>query len=227
VKDLKGITDLGDAAQLAWAHAGGEWYGLLMIEITNLISNNFSQFELSQKYSTLALAQAETFSLELETRLLRFLTRDLNSKDVPGKWTAERITKARLWLHAWRRLERGINRSFDFNDRSTLNVMPPRETGLPSGVAPEAIRDAALRGKYEAALAANSKKIQEYSRQFRLRSLDQTFPKDAERYLARVYGEPPNNQAELRGLLSTYGVNQSAKQRLLAGVRKRIAASQP
>lgn len=222
-KDLSSLTAAGDSAERSWGSAGGEFYGLLMLEISNLISNYFSDFPVSQKYSIQALSRANTFSLRLETRLLGFLTRDLYSNNSRQKWATERSAKAKLWLHAWRRLDHEINRSFDFNDRPYLNLTPSEETGLPSGVSPEAIRDAQLRAKYQTALAANDKKTREYSRQFELRYLDETFPKRAGEYLARVYSEPPFNVAELRRYLTTYGLNQPTKTRLLVEVAKRIS----
>jgi len=226
-KDLKGLAAAGDAAERTWAEAGGEYYGLLMLEMSNLTSNYFGDFPLSQKYSAQGLARADTLSLRLETGLLSFLTRDLDRKNSPQKWVAERSTKVKLWLHAWARLEHGIDRNFNFNNRPSLNITPPRETALPSGVAPEAIRDAKLRAKYEAALAANNKKAREYNCQYELRSLNETFPERVKQYLARVYSEPPYNVAEVKRHLTSYKISHAAKQKVLAEVTMMISKTQP
>jgi hypothetical protein len=229
-KDLEGLIRAADEIERKWGNAGGQNYGRLMLNVSDAIVNNFrsdQSFSLSQKYATEALAKAETFSLQLETQLLGFLARDLASASgAKSEWIRERRTKTKLWLHAWQRLEKGINRNFDFSDRPMLNVMPPQETGLPSGAAPEAIKDPKLRARYEAVIAANVKKGREYNRQFEFRYLDEIFPKRAAEYLARVYSEPPYDLAELRQYLAASHLNQPAIKNLLDEVAKRISQSQ-
>lgn len=78
-KDLTGLTSVADHVETTWGRVGGEKYGLLMLKVSNVIANHFNDYQLSQKYAAQALAQAGTFSLGLETRLLRFLSRDLMS----------------------------------------------------------------------------------------------------------------------------------------------------
>ena len=145
-----------------------------------------------------------------------FIKRDLASTTLA--WRSERNRKTKLWLHAWKQLERNINRSFDFSNRPALNLTPPPETGLPAGVAPEAIKDVKLCGRYEAALAANTSKAREYNRQFELRSLDEVFPKRAEEYLVRVYSRPPYDVLELRRYLTSYGISKNIRERTLSSV---------
>ena len=193
------------------------------------IANYFDDYPLSQKYANLALTHADTFSLDLETHLLGLLTRDLRAgasgEDAENAWEKERSAKAKLWLHAWQRLESQIDRNFDFSKRPA-KVMPPEETGLPAGVAPEAITNPALRAKYEEAIAANMKLANYRNRQLMLRELDRRFPKKAEDYLIRLYSQSPNRIAELREYLGTYGIDHVKSKRIVNEVEKRIRSAQ-
>ena len=224
--DLDGLVAAADQIENTWRKDGGQFYGRLMLEVSNSLANSFSGTkpdELSQKYASLALTRADTMSLRLETILLDFLSRDLTANTQEANWVKERSDKTKFWLHAWARLEKGINRNFDFNDRPLLNVRPPEETGLPTGTAPEAIRDQKLRATYKAAIAANSKKAQEYNKQFELKSLDGLFTKKAQEYIVRVYALPPYNLDELERHLTASGLDQTIRKRVLSEVVKRLS----
>src|SRR5882672_1858362 len=145
--DRLGVIKLGDELEEKWGRTSGELYGLAMLEVANLLANSFADFQNCEKYSVQALAHSQTFSLRLETQFLGFLKRDLAPTGTA--WRTERSEKAKLWLRAWGRLERLINRHFDFSRRPFLNIAPPSETGLPSGVAASAIKDPRLRAQYE------------------------------------------------------------------------------
>ena len=231
--DFDGLVTAADQIENTWRKNGGQFYGRLMLEVSNSLANFFSETnrdELSQKYASLALARADTMSLRLETMLLGFLTRDLAPRaaaDAQGvSWAQERSSKTKLWLHAWSRLEKGINRNFDFSDRPLLNVRPPEETGLPAGAAPESIRDQKLRAAYKAAIAANAAKAQEYNKQFELKSLDGLFTKKAEEYIVRVYAKPPYNLDELERHLTASGLDQTIRKRVLSEVVKRLSQAE-
>jgi hypothetical protein len=224
--DLGGLVAAADQIENTWQKEGGQLYGRLMLEVSNSLANSFSGTkpdELSQKYASLALARADTMSLRLETILLDFLSRDLTANTQEANWAKERSDKTKLWLHAWARLENGINRNFDFDDRPLLKVRPPDETALPAGVAPEAIKDQKLRVTYKAAIAANAAKTQEYNRQIEFKSLDGLFTKKAEEYIVRVYAQPPYNLDELERHLTASGLDQTIRKRVLSEVVKRLS----
>jgi hypothetical protein len=231
--DLEGFIKAAEAIENRWGKAGGQHYGRLMLFLSDAIVNNLRSqrvFSLSQRYAADGLAKAATFSLALEMRLLDFLTRDLASGTSVGgaadEWVIERRKKTKLWLHAWHRLEKEINRGFDFSDRPRLNVSPPDETGLPAGIAQEGIKDPKLRAQYEAALDANAKKAREYNRQFELRALDERFPQTAEAYVVRVYSKPPYHTEELRRVLLAYKLNRQLRERVLSQVKRNVTLSQ-
>jgi hypothetical protein len=228
-QNLEGFVAAADEIENTWGKNGGQFYGRLMLEVSNSLANSFSEtkrYELSQKYAALALDRADTMSLRLETILLEFLSRDLAADTEEASWVKERSDKTKLWLHAWARLEKGINRNFDFNDRPLLNMRPPEQTGLPAGVVPEAIRDQKLRATYKAARAANAAKAREYNKQMALKSLDRMFVRKAEEYIVRVYAERPYNLDELERHLTTSGLDQTIRERVLSEVVKRLSPAE-
>ena len=229
-KNLDGLIQAADEIEAKWGNSGGGYYGRLMIHVSSLIGNDFpdeKNYSLSQKYVVQALARADTFPVEVETRLLDFLMRDVASKEQTANgqsaWAKERSLKAVLWLHAWRRIEKGIDRNFDFNDRATLNVRPPPETGAPAGVNPKGIEDTRLRAQYEAAIVANLKKAREYDLQMMLKYLDDYFPKKAEEYLVNVYSQPPRATAELERYLTQYISDQNRRKSILNRVARNLS----
>jgi len=172
-KDLEGFVRAADEMEQTWGPGGGDYYARLMLNVSSLVVNGFDDekvYALSQKYAAAALARADSFSLELETKILPFLAMPLarvRASGVAGSdWAKERKTKVGLWLRAWQRLERETDKNFDPDDKPFLKVAPPDETGLPAGVAPEAIKDAKLRARYEAAMNANAEKAKHYDQQF-------------------------------------------------------------
>jgi hypothetical protein len=217
--DLDKFTAAAELEQ-TWGPAGGEYYGLLMLNISNLFVNGFHDeriYKLSQQYALNAPDRADSFSLDLKTKLLPFIAMDLApaSDGAASVWAKERSEKARLWLRAWRRLEHGLDKSFNFDDRPRLKVAPPEGTGLPAGVSPDAVKDPQLRARYQAAIDANLEKSREYDRQFVLRFINRTFPQKAEQYLSRAYSKPPHNTEELKQYLDAYLRDEGLKKQVL------------
>lgn len=227
-QDLDAVVKFADEAKTRWGQRGGDYYARLMLNVSNVIANDFSDeriYRLSQKYALAALSKADRFSLDSEVSLLPFIAMDLAPKDTAAnadsEWAKERSLKSRLWLHAWQRLESERDKNFNFDDRPFINVTPPRETGLPSGVAPEAIKDAKLRARYQAELTANAEKAEVYNRQYALREIGKSFPQKAESYIVGAYSKPPRNANELGQLLNQYVADSETRQRILREVAER------
>jgi hypothetical protein len=101
-----------------------------------------------------------------------------------------------------------------------LNVAPPAGTGLPAGVAPEAIKDPKLRAEYETALAANAAKSRNYNDQQWLQLNAPSFFKEAENYVVNAYKKPPPNLPQLERLLSSSIPDEQARKRIMESVTK-------
>jgi len=226
--NIEGLSSAGEDIERKWGPGGGDIYAHLMIQLSSLISNGFpgeGGFSLSQKFTLLALKRADTFSVQTETFLLPYLARDIAPRG-SDEWAKERSLKTQQWLHAWHRIEKDIDRNFNFDDRPMMYVSPPPETGMRAGVDPKAISDPIARSKYQAAINANEEKSRRSNQQVELWGLVDPFTKETEQYLLRVYSEPPYDLAELSQLLTAYNVNEDAKKRLLSEAAIRISQVQ-
>jgi hypothetical protein len=172
----------------------------------------------------LALERPEHLSLEDEVRLLACLPARPPPATPPSEWAAQRREGAGLWLRARRRLEAELDPSFDVMNRPALNIEPPRGARLPSGAAPEAVADPALRAEYQAAIDRNREKAAAYDRQFELRALRLRLSAEMERYLVTAYSTPPRDLTELRRELDAHlagDAGEQQKARILAAVSAR------
>lgn len=229
-RDLNGLEKAGNDIEKKWGQRKEESYFALMLKICDLLNsidfNDYGrQSSLIQKYATLALEKSETIPLEIELPLLLHLQEDVDySKGVVKgvEWSKQRSRITKSWLSAWQRLEKEIDKNFDFNDLPERNIAPPLSTGLPSGIAPEDVEDPKLRAEYEAALAKNKQKAQNYSRQVKLRELDKLFSPRVEQYIISAYSKPPFDLEELKQYLDEYVTDKERSARILDAVKKKM-----
>lgn len=230
-KDLSGLARLADEIESKWASLNKDYYAGLMVEVVGAFSGNDlkddRQYVLAIKYAKAALEKGDALPLEAEIKLVRFLQGgpeyDTGGMK-PEQWGQDRSERARYWLHAWQRLERSINRNFDFNQRPTLNVLPPPGYG-PAGISPSSIKDPKARAEYERRIAENNEKIAEYNRQWQLRQLDDYFTPYVKRFIIEAYSKAPYNLEEIRGYLNTYGVDPSVREAILSQISQRTSQS--
>jgi len=157
-------------------------------------------------------------SIREQAEFTGFLARDPLGID-DHAWSVLREKKARLWLTAWRRMSMETDSKFDFDNLPMVNLPAPGRTGLPAGVAPQAIKDARLRAEYEAAIARNAAYTRRYADQYWLRQHSQAFFTSAERYLINAYSRAPSATQELEQLLRQYINDGAVADRILSAVR--------
>lgn len=228
VNDLKEYEKFADEIQGKWVGKNKEYYVSLMLEICKPLSsgrfNEDRQFTLARKYALLALAEPNEIPLQTELKLTGHVMTDMVTPRAPtGQECAQqRKQDVNVRLHAWKRLIDAIDPTWDPNDLPVSNVVPPLATGLPSGVAPEAIKDPKLRAEYEAAIEKNRQKAERYNEQYSLRKWQKRFPKVAERYIVRAYSKPPFNLEEMKQYLEKYIADTKTKDRILDAVTKNM-----
>jgi hypothetical protein len=103
-------------------------------------------------------------SLEDQVRFVEFLGYDAPDLD-EVTWQHVRFRKATLWLDTWRHLSESRDPNFDPSDVPLINIAPPPESGLPSGVSSEDVKDPKLRAEYERRLASNRAKAVHFKEQ--------------------------------------------------------------
>ena len=223
---LDELLTLSNQLEQKWSRIDWDRYAQVMIyvcsEIANRGLNNERVREETERFAKLALSHSRSYKWEHESDLVGWLGYQRSSaKEVD--WLRERREKTTLWLHAWQRLDREIDPTFNTNDRSklpSLRVYPPVETGLPAGTPPSAIKDSRLRARYEAAIAENNKKAKRVEQQLPLVSHGPAFKTQAELWLIQAYSQQPHRTAELKRFLDLYVRDTTTRQRILKEVEK-------
>jgi hypothetical protein len=187
---------------------------------------NRRQYYLAQNYAMETLALSDVMSIDAECGLLEYVTQNLDDQGHALKdeeWAKLRKKQVELYLHAMTRISKSIDPKWDPADLGALNVAPPPETGLPSGVAPEAIKDERLRKEYEQALRANTEKHKRNREQIVARDLRETWSPKAMKYIIWAYSTPPAETGELERLLTDKITDPEIRKKILdAVVNKRL-----
>ena len=130
-----------------------------------------------------------------------------------------RTEKLQLQLALLGQLDSNLEPGFNLNDLPSLNVGPPPETGLPSGVDPTSIADPRLRSEYESAISANQQKAKNYKFQSKLHRINGRATAQIEAHLASTYSASPEDLAELDKLFDDSAVTARRKASLRQFVR--------
>jgi hypothetical protein len=227
--DLKEYEKDINELQSKWSKKNKEYYARLMWEACKpLSSGRFSderQYDVARRYALSALEEPNEIPLEVELELTGHVMTDTVTPRAPKgqEWANRRKQDVEIKLHAWKRLIEAIDPKWDPNDLPINNVVPPLATGLPSGIAPESIKDPKLRAEYKAAIEKNRKKAERYNEQYRLRDWLKRFPKRAEDYIVDAYSKPPFNLEELKQYLDKYIADEKTRSRILEIVKKNMA----
>lgn len=223
---LDELIALASQLDAKWRLTDWNQYARIMAHVCSEISsrglNDEQVREQSDHFAKTALAHSNMYSWQSESGLVGCLQYKRSRPDM-NAWLRYRRQNTELWLHAWRRLEKEIDPGFDINDlknRPSMQVFPPRETNLPPGSPPSAIKDPRLRAKYEAAIADNERKSQRAIQQVPLLLHGPSFRTRAESWLVQAYSQAPARNAELRRYLEVYVRDYKTRQRILSEVEK-------
>lgn len=128
--------------------------------------------------------------LDLETEY-QFVSQLRNNRNEQGTLlTGKELLDLRYQLldfklHLWRRIEQGIDPSWDPKDLPEVNVGVP---GIPiPGMTPDSIKDKKVRKQYEAAIAANKIKSETYLFQSSHRNMRDSYSKQLAQDLEQDY----------------------------------------
>ena len=200
----------------------------LMLEVCKpLSSGRFKddrRYELARKYALSVLETPDEIPLTLELELTgHAINLMIGPETSKGQmWEQLRRKDVKIRLHAWKRLVDAIDPNWDPNEVLWSPNVVGAAMGLPSGVAPESVKDSKLRAEYEAALEVNQKKTKKYSEQSNLPKWLKRFPRHAEPYIIRAYSKPPFNLAELNQYLDQYIADKKTRDRILGAVTRNM-----
>lgn len=222
---LDELLALANQLETKWRGDWPKYANIIMYvcsEILNRGINDSKVREASNHFAYLALSHSTQFKWEDEALIVGVLGYKRWTLD-DRTWLRERSKKTELWLHAWQRLEKETDTTFDVNDRKNqpaMRVYPPLETGMPAGTPPAAIKDVRLRAKYETAIADNRRKSEKLGQQMSLRLHGPSFKSRAERWLVQAYSQAPGRSAELNRYLNVYIRDIKTRRRILSEVHK-------
>ena len=227
--DLARYEKFADDIQKRWSQRNKEDYGRLVSAVCGTLSSgcfdDWRAYELARKYALSALENADAIPVTLELELTgHVMTLTVGPAALSGRNFAQhRRRDAEVHLHAWKRLLAAIDSMWDPRERIPVYPnLPPGVHGVGVGfpVAPEAIKDPALRAQYEAAIKENNRKRERHAEQRRLRDRLRGFSGQAQSYIIQLYSTPPFDAAELRELLGRYLSDAKTRAQILEAVAK-------
>lgn len=135
----------------------------------------------------------------------------------PEQWPVVRMAEARVALSMMTRLVQWTN----VNESATshlLNVAPPMETGLPSGVDPQVISDRTLRSRYEQDIAENRRKANASIFYAERRNDSLVYLAFLKSYVINWYSIPPVADEELRTVVKDANLPDALAIDILQGI---------
>ncbi|MGA9997092.1 MAG: hypothetical protein WBP93_16865 [Pyrinomonadaceae bacterium] len=225
-RDINGLVRLGDEIEATWSKLDATRYASLMLEVCNAFSstdlNDDNQYVQEQKYALLVLNKRLVIPANIEAQLVLHLQEDIEygkGQLSAEKWMENRRNKAELWLRTWQHLNASIIPNFDFKDLPLENVAPPPGVAGVAGMSPDAIKDPALRARYQRAVDSNNRKAENYRAQSALYKTREIFRDRMEAYLIRSYSRPPDNTKEIEAILKKHSVDEGTRAKILDKVK--------
>jgi len=203
--ELEGLDRLASELEEKWFGKNREKYGYIMLGICGTFGSlDFGtdrQYDLARKYAVLVLEKSRKLEeenqipIEVEFILSGHVQNMLNLKEaVKGEdWPNKRSGLAKLYFHAWHRLERKIDTNWDPNDPNIgTPPCPPAGYKGPGGswMSPEHIKDPTLRAEYETAIEEYRHKHKRHSEQRHLRQLKKSHLPYLQKDILRLYSGP-------------------------------------
>jgi len=219
--NLESYERMASAVDEEWRDVNPEQHAKLMLEVCKPLSSgafeDSRRYDIARRYAVSALKQADKIPVATELELVgHVVTLCIGPNATVGEeYARRRAEDTALRLHAWKRLLDAIDPNWDPNATWFAKPVPPAETGLPAGVAPEAIAGEKLRKEYEAAIERTRQKSEEYSTQNRLRKWLKRFPQRAEKDIIAAYSRPPFDTDALAELLDNYLPKEEARTRII------------
>lgn len=239
-KSLEGLDKFASELEEKWFTKNKEKYAYIMLDICGTFGSlDFKtdrKHDLERKYAVLVLEKSAHFEeknkipINVEFRLLGHVQNLPKFKEAAKSkdWPKKRIAMAKLYFHAWHRLEKAIDKKWDPNDPSLVFPRPPAGVKRWAwGMSPEAIRDPNLRVEYEAALEEYWQKRKRHSEQRQLRERKKWDLPYLQENLLRLYSGPLFNSTKLEIVtlqddLEKHIVDKEVRAMILNGVKNKL-----
>jgi hypothetical protein len=226
--DIKGLLELKDKIAKRWKNQMEIFFILTSDICKALNSYNFrdtKQYLYARQCAKQLLNDSDKLPINLEREMVGLLqeVEEYRLGVVPQTgWKKDREERVKFLLHLRDRLEKNIDRSFDFNDpknRPVGNVCVPAPN-YSCGIRPEDVKEREIRAKYIAAIEANTVKAQKLNLQIQLHRLDRRMPDFVDQFLIGMYSQPPLDLTELEKNLRLFNIEGERKEKILKSVNE-------
>jgi len=193
-----------------WFARDKERYGYMVLGMCDAFASHRPrenrQYELARQYTLRALEKSADLrdgGIPMETEL-RLVTQclqnnyELKVASQDPNWPETRNSLSTWYFHAWNRLEKSVDPSYDPNAAIIRWPMPSKYEGIwVPGMSADAVKDPNVRAAYAAELKEFWAKMEYYNKQRRFRKLEKDFrPRLAEQIL-RLYSGPSFDSQQL------------------------------
>lgn len=237
-EDLAGLFEEAEVIELTWSGRSIRYYAQLMRELCAKL-NTLNQADAAGQARIKVIAQralekrtisSDTdFPIQAHFDLLEF-TQPLREVRLKRMREAEqydvRQREFEAWLEVLQRIEDARDPLWDPNLRPFRNLSPPPETGLPSGIAPEAIEDPYLRAQYETELHANRELGRRNEEQREIEKLRKAVLYRIAQFVEFAYCPTEEDRAELNALLDECLTDESSKFALRSALSERLCSGE-
>jgi hypothetical protein len=229
--DVTALSRLVAEAKTEWLTKRKPGYSRVIYDLCSALnSKRTAESGIDELVSDLAISVIDAPGHEPPGAVARFLPFLLGDPEhASGRlqgdaWAKDRRVRAERWLKTWQSIRKQLAALPKSTGPFYINVSPPPETGLPSGVGPEAVKDPVLRKKFEQAIEENRRRAGAYSQKRALEDLDSSVIHRTKRYLIDAFSRSPLRTEELVELLEQYDIAEKTRAEILEEVRRRTAA---
>jgi hypothetical protein len=226
-KDVDGLRKLAAEAKTEWLPAKNAEYYPVILDLCVALNSTAPTPEGYEAMRGLAVSVIDSPG-EKPPQILGKLCLllqgdpDYSRGQLRGEaWITERRRRTERWFTVWKSIREQLAALPEPSGPLNINVSPPVETGLPSGVGPEAVKDPALRKRFEEAIEKNTRNGNTYRKKHDLADFEKRFAADAKRNFIETYSKPPFETDELAKNLQEYGVPPSDRDAILKEVKRR------
>ncbi len=226
--NLAEYEKFADEIRSKWSKRNREYYAKLTLEICGPFNSIYfkedRRHDVARQYALSALSEPNEITLVTELELIGYvMTPTITSLAPKGKEFEERRKiDADVRFHAWKRLLDTIDPNWDPNEVILSPTGVSADFGLPSGIAPESVKDPKVRAEYATALEKNRQQIENHVKQHQLRYWLKDYPKRNELYIVHAYSTPPYNNEELQKYLNRFIKDKETRDRIITTVKTNI-----
>ncbi len=154
----------------------------------------------------------EAFTKNDDLQALENAIKEIEAIEEPAETSSAehdlyRKTKLLLILEVFNAIDSKTIPDFNFDDMPDFTVAPPPETGLPSGVSLDSVKDPSLKAKFAEDIKKNQQKKDIYNFQAKIRKLDEYSTGNFEDHISIKYSRKVSDLSEIENLVNEHVIS--------------------